>query len=175
MTTTLFAPARDAYDALAAAYDTLTAAYAHQRWLTAITALAAEHGLAGRRVLDVACGTGKSFLPLLDEGWEVTACDVSPEMAARAAEKAAGRADVHVADMRELPVYGEFDLITCLDDAVNHLLEPDDVLDALAGMRGNLAPGGLVAFDVNTLVAYRSAAADAVIEDDDSLAVWPGS
>ncbi|HEY3189112.1 MAG TPA: class I SAM-dependent methyltransferase [Solirubrobacteraceae bacterium] len=175
MTPTLIAPARDAYDALAPVYDVLTARYAYDRWLAALEDLALEHGLSGHRVLDVACGTGKSFLPLLERGWEVTACDISDEMAARAAAKAAGRADVHVADMRELPVYGEFDLITCLDDAINHLLEPDDVIDALAGMRENLAPAGLIAFDVNTPVAYRSAAADAVIEDDDSLAVWRGS
>jgi SAM-dependent methyltransferase len=174
MSTTLIAPARDAYDALAPAYDTLTAAYAHDRWLAAITALAAEHGLAGRRALDVACGTGKSFLPLLAAGWEVTACDVSPEMAIRAAAKAAGRAEVHVADMRELPVYGAFDLITCLNDAINHLLTEDDVVDALAGMRANLAPGGLIAFDVNTPAAYRAAAADAVVEDDRQLVLWRG-
>ena len=175
MTPTLIAPAREAYDALAAAYDTLTAAYAHDRWLGAITALASEHGLAGgRRALDVACGTGKSFLPLLAAGWEITACDISPEMAARAAVKADGRAAVHVADMRELPVYGSFDLITCLDDAVNHLLTEDDVVAALGGMRANLAPGGLVAFDVSTPAAYRSAAGDAVVEDADQLVLWRG-
>src|SRR3954469_22909917 len=174
MSTTLIAPAREAYDALAAAYDTLTANYAHQRWLAAITALATEYGLVGRRALDVACGTGKSFLPLLAAGWEVTACDISPEMAARAAEKADGRADVHVADMRELPVYGRFDLITCLDDAVNHLLGDDEVVAALRGMGDNLAPGGLLAFDVNTPAAYRAAQGDAVVERDDQLVLWRG-
>ena len=58
--------------------------------------------------------------------------------------KAGDRADVHVADMRRLPVFGEFDLITCIDDAINHLLEPEEVSDALAAMRENLAPGGLL-------------------------------
>ena len=72
-----------------------------------------------------------------------------------AQRKAGARADVHVADMRRLPVFGEFDLITCIDDAINHLLGPDEVADALACMCDNLAPGGLLAFDVNTLAAYR--------------------
>ena len=39
----------------------------------------------GERVLDVACGTGKSFMPFLARGWDVTACDLSPAMLARAA------------------------------------------------------------------------------------------
>ena len=45
----------------------------------------------GCRVLDVACGTGVLFGDYLRRGAaQVTAIDLSPEMAARAAEKAAG-------------------------------------------------------------------------------------
>src|SRR5688500_19119565 len=113
--------ARRAYDAIAPGYDLLTAGYAHELWLAALEALAMDHGLRGRRVLDVACGTGKSFLPLLDRGYAVTACDVSAAMAARAQAKAGDRARVLVADMRALPLLGAFDLVTCLDDAPNHL------------------------------------------------------
>jgi hypothetical protein len=57
--------------------------------------------------------------------------------------------------MRRLPVLGEFDLITCLDDAINHLLGPDELADAFDCLRANLAPSGLLVFDVNTLAAYR--------------------
>jgi SAM-dependent methyltransferase len=144
----------DAYDALAPAYDLLTSGYAYERWLSGLEALAREHGLRGRRVLDVACGTGKSFEPLLDRGFEVTACDGSAEMAALARRRARGRARVHVADMRSLPSYGRFDLVLCLDDAINHLVTGPEVVRALSGMRDNLAPGGLVIFDVNTALAY---------------------
>ena len=142
MTLTLESDSAAAYAVLAPAYDLLTAEYAYGPWLAAIESLALRHGLTGRRLLDVACGTGKSFMPLLDRGYDVTACDISPEMAAGARAKAAGRADVLVADMRRLPVLGEFDLITCIDDAINHLLGPDEVADTLAGLRENLAPGG---------------------------------
>ena len=75
--------------------------------------------------------------------------------------------------MRRLPVLGEFDLITCIDDAINHLLGPDEVADTLAGLRENLAPGGLLVFDVNTLAAYRGVP-DVVVEDDERLLRWRG-
>jgi len=173
MPLTLDSDAARAYAVLAPAYDLLTAGYAYGPWLAAIERLAHRHGLTGRRVLDVGCGTGKSFLPLLDRGFEVTACDISPEMVALAREKAAGRADVHVADMRRLPVLGRFELITCIDDGINHLLGPEEVADALAGMRANLAPGGLLVFDVNTLAAYRDVP-DVVVEDEDHVVRWRG-
>jgi SAM-dependent methyltransferase len=171
MSTSVYAPA---YDALAPAYDLLTAAYRYDRWLAGLERLAREHGLTGRRVLDVACGTGHSFLPLLARGYEVSACDVSPEMVARAAAKAGGAARLEVADMRALPCLGSFDLITCLGDSMNHLVEPDDVADAFDGMRRNLAPGGLIVFDVNTFAAYRTIG-DSTAADDDVVVVWRGS
>ena len=173
MTLTLESDSAAAYAVLAPAYDLLTAEYAYGPWLAAIESLALRHGLTGRRLLDVACGTGKSFMPLLDRGYDVTACDISPEMAAGARAKAAGRADVLVADMRRLPVLGEFDLITCIDDAINHLLGPDEVKDTLAGLRENLAPGGVLVFDVNTLAAYQDIP-DVVVEDEERLLRWRG-
>jgi SAM-dependent methyltransferase len=173
MTPTLESDATRAYAVLAPAYDLLTAEYAYGPWLTAIERLAREHGLAGHRLLDVGCGTGKSFLPLLERGFRVTACDISPEMVTLAQQKAGARAEVHVADMRRLPVFGEFDLITCIDDAINHLLTSGEVADALSGMYDNLAPGGILVFDANTLAAYRQVP-DVVVEDEEQLLRWRG-
>jgi len=149
---------RAAYDALAPVYDGLTAHHDHERWLAQLLELAREHGLAGNRALDVACGTGKSFMPLVRRGFDVTACDLSPAMAARARRRAHGHhVRVRVADMRRLPLLCErADLVTCLDDAVNYLHEPEGLEAALAGMRANMRPGGLLVFDVNTLATYRA-------------------
>jgi SAM-dependent methyltransferase len=162
-----------AYDDLAPAYDLLTAGYRHDLWLAAIERLATRCGLRGRSVLDVACGTGKSFIPLLERGYQVTACDVSPAMVAEARKKAAGRATVYVADMRCLDARGPYDLVTCLDDAINHLEGEDEVLATFRAIRNNLAPGGLLVFDVNTLAAYR-ASGDMAAEDAEHVVVWRG-
>ncbi|MGH2762668.1 MAG: class I SAM-dependent methyltransferase [Thermoleophilaceae bacterium] len=168
--------ALEAYEPLASAYDDFTAAYRHDRWLAALERLALEHGLSGRRVLDVACGTGKSFMPLLARGYQVTACDLSPSMVAVARERLGGDpARAFVADMRALPSVAAFDLVTCLDDAVNYLLTEDDLVRALASMRATLRPGGLLAFDVNTLRTYRTTfARDAVDDRRGRFFCWRG-
>jgi SAM-dependent methyltransferase len=162
-----------AYDVLAPAYDLLTAGYAYGPWLAALDRLAREHGLAGRRALDVACGTGKSLEALLELGFAAIGCDGSAGMAAVARKKLGRRADVFVADMCELPVYGRFDLVTCLDDALNHLPSASDVVRALRAMAANLAPSGLLAFDVNTLSAYRDVG-DRIVEAGGRIVLWHG-
>ena len=171
-------PALEAYERLAPVYDLLTAGYDHPTWLDSLEALAVDQGLRGHRLLDVACGTGKSFLPMLARGYEVSACDVSPAMVELARAKLTGtgaRAHLFVADMRELPPTGPVDLITCLDDAVNYLLSPEDLTAALCSMERALAPGGLVAFDVNTLATYRSSfATDFALDGPESFLCWRG-
>lgn len=170
---TTIADVASPYDAIAPGYELLTADWDYEPWIDAIEALAERCGLTGRRLLDVACGTGNSFLPFVTRGYTVAACDASPAMAAIAAAKAGDSADVAVADMRALPHYGTFDLVTCLDDAINHLTTPRDVIAAFAGVRANLADRGLFIFDVNTLAAYRSAPT-IVVEDEERIVIWHG-
>jgi SAM-dependent methyltransferase len=145
-----------AYDAMAPAYDEFTAHHDYARWISSIWPTIEAHGLHGRRLLDVACGTGKSFVPLLEKGWEVSACDISAAMIEVARAKVGGEVELAVADMRELPVLGEFDLVWCVGDAVNYLLSPEELARALAGMGRNLAPRGLLVIDADTIATYRT-------------------
>jgi ubiquinone/menaquinone biosynthesis C-methylase UbiE len=147
--------AQRAYDALAPGYDDLTRGHDHVRWTALLESRAREAGLEGRRLLDVACGTGNTMLPMLARGYEVTGVDISEAMLAEARSKTEDRAALIRGDMRELPVYGEFDLIWCLGDALNYLDTSDELIAALAGFRRNLAEGGIVMFDVNTLATFR--------------------
>jgi SAM-dependent methyltransferase len=164
-----------AYEAIAPVYDDFTAHHDYELWLGTLLPELRRHGLSGRRLLDVGCGTGKSFLPMLERGWEVTACDISPSMLELARVKVGEAVPLTVADMRELPVFGEYDLVWSLDDAVNYLLSTEELRSALSGMRANLAPGGLLMFDVNTLLAYRSFFAETEsVERGGRRLVWRG-
>lgn len=167
--------ARVAYDAFAEHYDLFTAHHDYEGWTRTLERLAKAHGLSGDRLLDVACGTGKSFLPFLERGYRVTACDISPFMIERAARTAGDLARLLVHDMRALPRLGQFDLVCCLDDAVNYLVTTDELRAALNGMARNLGPEGVLLFDVNTVHSYRSFFGSlAVVPSRDSVVVWQG-
>jgi predicted TPR repeat methyltransferase len=153
-------PALAAFESTAPFYDELTDYSDYDLAMGLIEGLAERYGLAGKRLLDVACGTGNSFMPLLRRGYSVTGCDLSPAMVERARAKADGRARVFVADMRELGRLGPHDLVTCIDEPLNYLLSDEDVGRFFASVAVNLAPAGLLLFDVNTVRTYRSAFAE---------------
>jgi SAM-dependent methyltransferase len=163
------------YETFAPFYDAFTSGYPYDEWLGDLEGWAREAGLRGRRLLDVACGTGNSFLPMLARGYEVVGCDLSPAMLARARAKAGGRAQVAVADMRSLPWRGRFDLVTCIDDSLNYLLTTGDLVAALRGIGHALTPGGLAVFDTNSLGAYRTGfASELSLDADGNRFRWRG-
>jgi molybdopterin/thiamine biosynthesis adenylyltransferase/SAM-dependent methyltransferase len=167
--------AEETYDAFAPFYDDFTADHDYEGWTADLEELVRRHGLRGRRLLDLACGTGKSFEPFLHRGFEVTACDVSSGMLREARRRAGGRARLVHADVRALPPLGQFDLVLCLDDALNYVLDPRGLGEAFASVARVLAPGGVFAFDLNTLGAYRTTfARDRVVERADRVFLWRG-
>lgn len=167
--------ALETYEAFASFYDAFTAEYDYASWLGDVDAWARSHEVPGHDLLDAACGTGNSFLPMLERGYRVTACDISPAMVARAQRKARGRATVVVADLRALPWQSRFDLATCVDDSVNYLLTTEDLVAALRSIRAALRPGGLAVFDFNTLAMYREHfGAEFDVERRGQRLVWRG-
>jgi SAM-dependent methyltransferase len=170
------APSADPYERLAPAYHLLSSAPVYDAWLGNLLGAVADAGVTVRTVLDVACGTGSSTLPMLERGLDVTGTDQSPAMLAVAGARLGPDVPLVPADMRELPQLGEFDLVTCLDDSLNHLLSGADLEAALRGMRANLAPGGALLFDLNTLPTLREAfSRDWIVEGDDTLLLWHGT
>jgi SAM-dependent methyltransferase len=167
--------AQAAYDALAPAYDDFTHEYMFERWTQRLLEKAEDAGLRGEALLDVACGTGLSFLPMLDRGFSVTACDISEGMLDIARAKANGRAKLLQADMRELPDLGTFDLIWAVNDSLNYLMSVEELEATLTGFRRNLAAAGIALFDVNTPVTYRTLfSQEVVVERNGRRLIWQG-
>ncbi len=79
------------------------------------------------------------------------------------------------ADMRNLPVLGQFDLAWAVNDSVNYLLTREELELALTGMRRNLAPSGMVVFDLNTLATYRTFfSSEHAVEVNGKRLIWRG-
>jgi len=151
-----------AYRRYALVYDLVWRAAPYDRFVDLCLEAAAAQGTGVRRVLVAACGTGSAAVELAGRGYEVTAFDLSPEMLAMAAAKRwppgpggsggppgwspAGSPPRLVAgDLRAVPFAGGWaDLVLVLNASINYLLEPAEVVAALAHLGRTAAPGGTV-------------------------------
>ena len=148
--------ARAAYDAFAPVYDIFTAGHDQPAWTGAILELAEGAGLAGRRLLDVGCGTGARSRRCSTAA-STSAASTSPRRwSSGRGTKLGPDVDLSVADMRALPALGGFDLVWSLCDSVNYLQSDAELVAAFRGFRRNLAAGGVVAFDVDSLATIRA-------------------
>lgn len=166
--------AKETYDRFASVYDETNAQNDYEMWLgeTLLPELE-KHGLRKGSALDVGCGTGRAFDPLMERGWKVVGCDVSSGMLAEARRKFGDRVPMFEADARSLPTVsagdGEapeegFSLILILNDVVNYMTEEGDLEQIFAGVARNLSRDGLLVFDANTLALFRHDFASGLIE-----------
>ncbi|MFH0816173.1 MAG: class I SAM-dependent methyltransferase [Methanobacteriota archaeon] len=108
-----------------------------------------------RKLLDVACGTGRHSIPFAENGLNVTGVDLSPDMLSMAKKKAKKRAfsiDLRTGDMRKLRFDEEFDAIICMNSAFNYMMTDEDAVKAVGGFHKALRPGGVAVIDVMNFV-----------------------
>ncbi|MBP6563752.1 MAG: class I SAM-dependent methyltransferase [Neisseriaceae bacterium] len=102
-------------------------------------------------ILELACGTGLTALPIAEAGFEVTGIDLSPAMLAHAQKKAAhlpvklyhGNA-LHLSLLLQQQRYT---LIYLTGNAFQCFLTHHDQVQLLQGIRTHLAAGGVFAFE----------------------------
>lgn len=142
---------RRLFSTIADRYDLITVLLSYgqdRRWKRRLLAMAGP--LSGRRVLDLACGTGDIALLAAEAGAEVTGLDLTPRMVVLANGKATAggvRARFVVGDMTALPFPdGCADVVT----TGYGLRNVPDLDAALREIHRVLAPGGrLLSLDFN--------------------------
>ena len=98
-------------------------------------------------ILDVSCGIGTQAIGLAQQGFSVTASDLSEASIARARTEAQVRdveIDFSVCDMRAACArhQRQFDVVMSADNSITHLHNDDDLLLALQQMYACTKPGG---------------------------------
>lgn len=168
--------ARDAYDQYAEVYDECNARNDYEMWLGDLLLPELEaRGLQKGWALDLGCGTGRAFGPLLARGWRIVGCDVSAGMLAEARRKFGSQVSLLSADARSvpaicpspgLPTEEAFDLVLLLNDVLNYMTEDGDLEKVFVGVKRNLKQDqGLAIFDVNTLALFRADFSVGVVEE----------
>ena len=109
---------------------------------------------AGARVLDIACGTGNTAIPLARRGAVVTGVDIAPNLLVQARERAAAEnlaVQFDEGDAEELPYEdGSFDVVTTMFGAM-FAPRPERVASEIARV---LRSGGLLAMGNWNLASF---------------------
>lgn len=107
-------------------------------------------GEAGGPILDLACGTGRTTLPMAGAGFEVVGVDMSEPMLARAREKAREQGlaiAFHLQDCSRLELPLTARMVTMTGHAFQEFLSNAAQDELLHSVSRHLAPGGVVVFD----------------------------
>ncbi len=105
-------------------------------------------------VLELGCGTGEIAIRLAKDNKRVFASDLSTDMLEVTKQKAM-MANVNLllqrVDMRDFSTSHKVDLILCLCDSLNYILEPQEIIQTFQNVYASLTDEGTFIFDVDSL------------------------
>ena len=122
---------------------------------------------AGKRGLEVGCGSGAFSRALARAGYEMTGCDLSAPMLSegmRLAREEGLRIAFVQAEAATLSL-GQFDFLLSPNDCYNYL-PPEKLPSAFRHAAASLKKGGIFWFDVSSERKLREKVADNVFADD---------
>lgn len=158
------------YDALSSGYDqmitfkeSLEKAEASLKQIQSIISFSS--------VLDVACGTGRFTIAASLLGYTATGIDISEGMICKARENASNMnaedVTLYVASMQQLHtvISHQYDLGLCLGNSLPHILDRDEMMQALRNCHDAISPGGLFVFQLLNYAAILERKESIVSED----------
>lgn len=143
------------YSILAEAYDEIMEDKFYMEMQEYFLRIKEKYNIEGQSVLDMCCGTGKFSITLAKMGYEVTGLDISTEMLELAHHRFGERVNFIKGDMRTLKFSSKFDMICCVYDSINYLVNFIDLSKTMNSVYRTLNKGGYFIFDVNTIYWLR--------------------
>ena len=135
------------YDSLARYYDALV----KDEEATVAWVDFTEKYCTGKKILELACGSGEISIALAEKGYEVDATDLSAQMIAQAQAKShPDNITFRVMDMLEMDCNEPKDAILCYCDSLNYLSGISQVEQLINSCAEHLRPQGVFLFDMHT-------------------------
>ena len=134
-------------------------------------------GKTNKSVLDLGCGTGQLALHFLENGYQVVGIDASEHMLRYAVENArdyvdAGQAKFIQGDIADFHLDGEFGLVVCTYDTMNHLSDEDALIRCFECVASVCA--GYFMFDLNTRAGLNRWNSIHIDDSDEMLIITRG-
>jgi SAM-dependent methyltransferase len=102
--------------------------------------------------LELAIGTGRIALPLVERGVRVHGIDLSPDMVAQLRAKPGGDSiPVTIGDIATTRVEAAFSLVYLVFNTINNLTTQDEQIACFENAAAHLEPGGCFVIEVGTL------------------------
>ena len=146
------------YQEFALIYDAVMSEIPYDRWFEKLHACIGEYGKKAGHVCELGCGTGEMSRRFSAAGYEVTGIDLSVDMLARAMEKRQeGQELIYVnQDMSHFSLHKPADVVLCICDSMNYVLDHGDMLNLFRSVRANLADDGIFVFDLKTEYCFQN-------------------
>lgn len=124
-----------------------------------------------KRIVDVACGTGKMTKLLLEKGFDVLGVDSSLEMLQQAREKC--KATFVGQNMKKLSLPHLADMAVVVNDGLNYL-KPQELAPFFENLSKNLKVGAPVVFDVSSQYKLQNVLANNVffVDEKEATLLW---
>lgn len=161
----------NSYTILADYYDLISANDCdYTKWCNYLLGIAKRYG--AKKVVDIACGTGKMTALLERHGLQLVGVDSSEQMLCAARQKGL-RATLVRQDMRRLALPRPVDMAVAVNDAVNYL-KPAELAPFFCTVAQNLRSGAPFVFDVSSPYKLTRVVGNNVFyyDDDDCTLLW---
>lgn len=139
------------YSEFASVYDELMTEIPYDTYAQLIEL--AANGIAGKKILDIGCGTGLLSVKLATLGGDVTGIDLSADMLSVAKNRAGAlKAPITFIEqsMQRLEGFSNFDVAVIAIDSLNYVADRGEVIQTLQNVYNSLAVGGVLLFDVHS-------------------------
>jgi ubiquinone/menaquinone biosynthesis C-methylase UbiE len=165
------------YENFAYFYDQLMRDVPYEKWVDLINLKKEKWNVKGKKLLDLACGTGELSVRFAEAGYEVTGIDLSSDMLSIAQTKAEEKGcHIHFyqQNMAELELTGQYDVIGIFCDSLNYLPTEEGVKQTFQRVHHYLQKGGLFIFDVHSVYKMTDVFIDHTYtyDDDEICYIW---
>lgn len=127
-------------------------------------------------ILELGCGTGNFTKALCDEGYDVTAFDLSEDMLAIAYDKLHTYKNIQLLkqDINEFKIGKEFDAIFSVCDTINYITDYSDLEKVFSNVYSHLSSEGIFVFDINSYYKLKEVIGcnTFVVDNENIFYVW---